>query len=209
MGEDYLKGRDGWGSSLIWSDSHLRTHSFQTPTPHQTKQPSIPLDFYYSYPSRRFLLSAFYFLLSHHNFSIIQRVTSPQHTHTHSQRKMAFINSFTPPVQLSPSSFTPSVSPAQPVSKYHAAPTMKVDIAEKVRKSRSSYTYLEEGRLAKEESKFVPKRGFTENAELLNGRLAQLGFVIGLVTELATGKGINEQLSILVSPITHLIGGGM
>lgn len=86
---------------------------------------------------------------------------------------------------------------------------MKVDIPDKVRKSRSSFTNLEEARAAKEDAVFVPQRGFVKNAELLNGRLAQLGFVIGLVTELVSGKGINEQLRFLFSPIVHLIAGIM
>ncbi|HEY9704104.1 MAG TPA: chlorophyll a/b-binding protein [Allocoleopsis sp.] len=34
------------------------------------------------------------------------------------------------------------------------------------------------------------KFGFTLNAENLNGRLAMLGFVAALLTELATGQGI-------------------
>ncbi len=34
------------------------------------------------------------------------------------------------------------------------------------------------------------KFGFTLNAENLNGRLAMLGFLAALLTELATGQGI-------------------
>ena len=36
--------------------------------------------------------------------------------------------------------------------------------------------------------------GFTPYAELLNGRLAMLGFTLGVVTELLTGKGIVSQV---------------
>ena len=32
-------------------------------------------------------------------------------------------------------------------------------------------------------------------AELLNGRVAMLGFLIGLLTELITGQGIASQIS--------------
>jgi hypothetical protein len=41
-----------------------------------------------------------------------------------------------------------------------------------------------------QESKF----GFSKFAENLNGRLAMLGFVIGVATELLTGQGILSQL---------------
>ena len=35
------------------------------------------------------------------------------------------------------------------------------------------------------------------NAELLNGRMAMLGFVIGIATELITGQGILQQLNLM------------
>ncbi len=41
------------------------------------------------------------------------------------------------------------------------------------------------------------KIGFTEFAETLNGRLAMLGFAIGLATELMTGHGILSQLGLM------------
>jgi hypothetical protein len=41
------------------------------------------------------------------------------------------------------------------------------------------------------------KYGFTSFAENWNGRLAMLGFVIAIATELLTGKGILGQLGIL------------
>jgi hypothetical protein len=37
--------------------------------------------------------------------------------------------------------------------------------------------------------------GFTEQAERWNGRLAMLGFVLALATELLTGHGVIQQLS--------------
>jgi hypothetical protein len=41
------------------------------------------------------------------------------------------------------------------------------------------------------------KVGFTTFAESWNGRLAMLGFVIGLATEFLTGKGILAQLGLM------------
>ena len=38
--------------------------------------------------------------------------------------------------------------------------------------------------------------GFTEYAERLNGRLAMLGFVLAIATEVLTGEGILGQLGI-------------
>jgi len=47
--------------------------------------------------------------------------------------------------------------------------------------------------MAEEQGKF----GFTEFAENWNGRLAMLGFVIGIATELITGQGILAQLGLM------------
>jgi Chlorophyll A-B binding protein len=41
------------------------------------------------------------------------------------------------------------------------------------------------------------KFGFTQFAETWNGRLAMLGFVIGLGTELLTGQGILSQIGLM------------
>ena len=41
------------------------------------------------------------------------------------------------------------------------------------------------------------KFGFTRFAENWNGRLAMLGFVIAIATELLTGKGILGQLGLM------------
>ncbi|MFM7675062.1 MAG: high light inducible protein [Synechococcus sp.] len=41
-----------------------------------------------------------------------------------------------------------------------------------------------------------PRFGFVGFAETWNGRLAMLGFVIGLATELLTGQGILSQLGL-------------
>ena len=47
--------------------------------------------------------------------------------------------------------------------------------------------------MAEDTSKF----GFTQLAENWNGRLAMLGFVIGLATEFMTGQGILSQLGLM------------
>ncbi|MEM9155225.1 MAG: high light inducible protein [Cyanobacteria bacterium J06642_2] len=39
--------------------------------------------------------------------------------------------------------------------------------------------------------------GFSAFAEKWNGRLAMLGFVIGITTELLTGQGILSQIGLL------------
>ena len=41
------------------------------------------------------------------------------------------------------------------------------------------------------------KFGFTSFAETWNGRLAMLGFVIAVATELMTGQGILSQLGLM------------
>jgi len=41
------------------------------------------------------------------------------------------------------------------------------------------------------------KFGFTAFAETWNGRLAMLGFVIGIATELLTGQGILSQIGLM------------
>ncbi len=41
------------------------------------------------------------------------------------------------------------------------------------------------------------KLGFTKTAENWNGRLAMLGFVIGVATEFLTGQGILSQIGLM------------
>lgn len=41
------------------------------------------------------------------------------------------------------------------------------------------------------------KYGFTQFAETWNGRLAMLGFVIGIATEWLTGQGILSQIGLM------------
>ena len=42
----------------------------------------------------------------------------------------------------------------------------------------------------------TPRYGFVDFAETWNGRLAMLGFVIGLATELLTGRSILQQIGL-------------
>ncbi|MFE4107414.1 chlorophyll a/b-binding protein [Almyronema epifaneia] len=41
------------------------------------------------------------------------------------------------------------------------------------------------------------KFGFTQFAEVWNGRLAMLGFTIGIIVELVTGQGILSQIGLM------------
>lgn len=41
------------------------------------------------------------------------------------------------------------------------------------------------------------KFGFTGFAETWNGRLAMIGFVVGVATELLTGQGILSQVGLM------------
>ncbi len=41
------------------------------------------------------------------------------------------------------------------------------------------------------------KFGFTRFAEVWNGRLAMLGFIIAVITEYFTGQGIMSQLGLM------------
>ncbi|MFZ4666333.1 MAG: chlorophyll a/b-binding protein [Prochlorotrichaceae cyanobacterium] len=47
------------------------------------------------------------------------------------------------------------------------------------------------------QSKEESKLGFTAFAETWNGRLAMLGFVIGVATEFLTGQGILTQIGLM------------
>ncbi|WP_281291269.1 chlorophyll a/b-binding protein [Hyella patelloides] len=47
--------------------------------------------------------------------------------------------------------------------------------------------------MEKQESQF----GFSQFAENWNGRLAMVGFVIGIATEFLTGQGILSQLGLI------------
>lgn len=46
-------------------------------------------------------------------------------------------------------------------------------------------------------------QGFTVYSEWANGRLAQMVFVIGLTTEIASSKPMSEQILTMFSPLTN------
>lgn len=49
-------------------------------------------------------------------------------------------------------------------------------------------------------------QGFTLFSEQLNGRVAMLGFVLAVVTEMITGQGIVGQISSIISNAENIIG---
>ena len=46
------------------------------------------------------------------------------------------------------------------------------------------------------QEKVSPRFGFVNYAEIWNGRLAMMGILIGLSTELLTGRGILTQIGL-------------
>lgn len=112
----------------------------------------------------------------------------------------AFVSSFAPAALHSAAFAGRAVSPARPAS---AATRMAVEAPEKPK--TSSFSRLEANRSAKIDSEYRGPQGFTPYAEKVNGRLAQLGFVIGLVTEIVSGKPIGQQMLIMFSPLTHAL----
>lgn len=110
---------------------------------------------------------------------------------------MAFI-SVTPTILRS--AFTrPSVTPLSTSAVY--TPRMAL----KTPKKDAPFVRIEEDYAAKVESQYRGPQGFTPYAEKVNGRLAQMGFMIGLITEIITGKGMAEQMLIMFSPLTHAV----
>jgi hypothetical protein len=65
-----------------------------------------------------------------------------------------------------------------------------------------------EDREAKKNSIVQQPRGFTPYAEKVNGRIAQLAFVTGLVTEIFSRDHLSmgQQILYMFSPVTKLFG---
>ncbi|PXF42753.1 hypothetical protein BWQ96_01907 [Gracilariopsis chorda] len=117
----------------------------------------------------------------------------------------AFVSSFAPSAPITTSPFRPARS-SHRVATFSAAPRMALG-TKSPDKEKSTFTSIEDNRVAKLESEYRGPQGFTPYAEKVNGRLAQMGFLIGLITEIITGKGINEQILIMFSPLTRLLFG--
>ena len=105
-------------------------------------------------------------------------------------------------LSLSKSSFTASTSPVTRSSV--VVPRRFTVRASAAEDARPKFNTIEEDRLARIESEYNGPQGFTPFSELVNGRLAQLAFVVGLVTELVSGKPMGEQIGLLLSPVAHL-----
>ncbi|PXF40514.1 hypothetical protein BWQ96_09795 [Gracilariopsis chorda] len=117
----------------------------------------------------------------------------------------AFVSSFAPSAPITTSPFRPPRS-SHRVPPFSAAPRMALT-TNSADKKKSTFTSIEDNRAARLDSEYRGPQGFTPYAEKVNGRLAQMGFLIALITEIITGKGINEQILIMFSPLTRLLFG--
>lgn len=87
-----------------------------------------------------------------------------------------------------------------------ALPTgTEIDNKPRVQLRENAFNRFEEDRAAKIESEYRGPQGFTPYAERVNGRMAMIGFFIGLVTEIFSGKPIGEQMLIMFSPLTNTV----
>ena len=111
---------------------------------------------------------------------------------------------FVPALSLrAPTAFTgrPTFNTTHPQATFARRSVIRAQIGD----SDSRFNKTSANRKAKIDAEYRGPQGFTPYAEKVNGRLAQLGFVIGLITEIF-GKGhptIVQQIGIMGSPITH------
>lgn len=87
-----------------------------------------------------------------------------------------------------------------------AAPRMAVDFEPEPQIStEGTFKTLDKNRSAKYKSAYRGPQGFTPYAETINGRAAAMGFVIGLVVEIVTGKTMGQQIMFIFSPVTNIV----
>lgn len=121
----------------------------------------------------------------------------------------AFVSAAAP---LTSSSFTARRSLcARPATSYSAARAVPRAVlgldkkkAEPAPESKVTgrFNKIEQDRRARLDAVDTDPQGFTDYAEKVNGRLAMMFFVIGFLTEIASGKTMADQILILGSPLT-------
>jgi hypothetical protein len=112
------------------------------------------------------------------------------------------VSSFHPSFTRSPSSA--AAPPCFAIRRITRAALRPDTETEKVPRFNS----IAENRAAMSDSIVQQPKGFTPYAEKVNGRLAQLGFVIGLATEILSHDHltIGQQILLMFSPVTNLFG---
>mmetsp|Transcript_11754 Transcript_11754/g.29716 ORF Transcript_11754/g.29716 Transcript_11754/m.29716 type:complete len:128 (+) Transcript_11754:296-679(+) len=123
----------------------------------------------------------------------------------------AFVNTVPSTGVFAPSSNTLASrtrpSAARPT---RSAPSMVQDLSKLPLKKdpmeKPKFNAIEENRKAMLDAQETGPQGFTEYAEKVNGRLAMMGFVIGLVTEVVnkTHPTIYDQM-LTIFPVTKLL----
>ena len=96
------------------------------------------------------------------------------------------------------------IAPMRP-STIAVGPSMALKTESDSKTKSPSFSRLEANKAAKEAAAYRGPQGFTPYAEKVNGRLAQMGFVIGLITEIVSGKPMGEQMLIMFGPLTHAL----
>eukprot|EP00171_Calliarthron_tuberculosum_P005749 IDg5749t1 len=108
---------------------------------------------------------------------------------------------FTAPLAASPALASSLRGTALCCPSQRRTDAVRMSVSDKKRAFVPRPSVDEENRRIRKDSEYRGPQGFTMYAERVNGRLAQLGFVIGLVTELASGKPMGEQILIMFSPL--------
>lgn len=106
------------------------------------------------------------------------------------------------------SAVSPAVSP-RPSAVLIRQPRALLDTKpQQTDEKKKTFTKVEDSRKARVDSQYRGVQGFTPYAETVNGRLAQVGFVIGLVTEVFSQDHltIGQQILLMFSPLTNAVG---